>query len=369
MKSYRLPVVVCLIAAGTFAAAGVQASAQQNTGAVFAMTNAASNNQIVAYARRADGSLERTGSFSTGGNGSGGTIDPLHSQGSLTLSADHRLLFAVNAASGTVSVFAVRGSALSLLDTAPSGGSSPSAVAQWGDLVYVLNSGGNGNVSGLRLLPNGHLRAIPGSTRALSDTATSPTSLAISPNGQFLVVAESATNKIDTFRVLPGGILSGIQSSPSAGTMPFAALFAPNGALTLANASNSVSSYRLNWNRSLDTLSDAVPSQGMATCWSVILPNGRILYTSNAGSSSLSGFVIGNRGTLTPVGDTVVGNNPSGATNLDIALSQDGRYLYTLNAGTGSIGVFEVERDGALESHGQLEGLPATAGINGIAAY
>jgi 6-phosphogluconolactonase len=66
-----------------------RAVAQDGKGAVFVMTNAASNNQINAYIRRADGSLESSASFATGGNGSGGTVDPLHSQGSLTLSADH----------------------------------------------------------------------------------------------------------------------------------------------------------------------------------------------------------------------------------------------------------------------------------------
>ncbi len=367
-KSYRLPVVVCLVAVGALAVAR-HAVAEENAGAVFAMTNAASGNQIVAYARHADGSLVQTGAVSTGGNGSGGTVDPLHSQGSLTLSADHRLLFAVNAASGTVSMFAVHGSTLALLDTASSGGSSPTAVAQWGDLVYVLNSGGNGNVAGLRILPNGRLRAIPGSTRGLSDSATSPTSLAFSPNGQFLVVAESATNKIDVFHVLLGGVLSRIDSSASAGAVPFAALFAPNGALVLANASNSVSSYRLNWNSSLDTLSDALPTSGLATCWSVILPNGHAVYTANAMTSNLSGFRIRGNGTLTPIGDTVVGANPAGSANLDTAASADSRFIYTLNGATGTIGVFAVQPDGTLENLTEVEGLPVAAGINGIAAY
>lgn len=94
----------------------------------FAMTNAASNNQINAYTRREDGSLEFSGAFPTGGNGSGGTLDPLHSQGSLTLSPDRRLLFAVNAGSGTVSSFAVGGATLSLLDTVTTGGSLPTSV-------------------------------------------------------------------------------------------------------------------------------------------------------------------------------------------------------------------------------------------------
>jgi hypothetical protein len=57
-------------------------------------------------ARREEGSREFSAAFPTGGNGSGGTIDSLHSQGSLKLNADHSLLFAVNAGSGTVSSFA-----------------------------------------------------------------------------------------------------------------------------------------------------------------------------------------------------------------------------------------------------------------------
>jgi 6-phosphogluconolactonase (cycloisomerase 2 family) len=47
----------------------------------------------------------------------------------------------------------------------------------------------------------------------------------------------------------------------------------------------------------------------------------------------------------------------------------DGRYLYTLNAATGVIGIFAVQEDGSLVNLGPQNGLPASAGINGIAAY
>src|SRR5216684_5321837 len=93
--------------------------------AVFAMTNSVVGNQIIAYSRAANGSLIEGNHFVTGGRGSGGTTDPLGSQGSLTLSQDHSLLFAVNAGSGDISVFKVHGSRLSLLDQAPCGGSDP----------------------------------------------------------------------------------------------------------------------------------------------------------------------------------------------------------------------------------------------------
>ena len=369
MKSFKLAAVVCLWA-GALLAAGMSAHAQPaRRGAVFAMTNAADGNQVVAFARAADGSLHQTGSFATGGNGSGGTIDPLHSQGSLVLNDDHRLLFAVNAGSGTVSSFAVLGSTLKLLDTASSRGSQPSAVAVFENLLYVLNMGGNGNVTGFRILPNGRLLPIPGSTRNLSAGNTAPTSLVFSPNGRVLVVAESATNKIDTFRVLPNGTLSAITTTDSEGAVPFAALFTPSGVLIVANASNTISSYSVNWSQKLETITAALPTEGQATWWSVILPNGRVIYTANAGTSNLSGYRIGWNGSLTPIGDTIVGANPAGSVNLDIAVSTDGRFLYTLNGGTGTIGVFAVERDGSLENQAEVEGLPAGAGINGIAAY
>lgn len=369
MKSFRLIPVVCLVASGALALMQNQAAAEESKGAVFVMTNAATTNQIDSYTRQQDGSLEWAGAFATGGNGSGGTIDPLHSQGSLKLSADHRLLFAVNAGSGTVSSFAVEGATLRLLNTTATGGSTPSSITQSGDLLYVLNSGGNGSVSGFRILGNGHLLQIKDSTRPLSGTATSPTDVALSPNRQFLVVAESATNTIDVFRVYPNGALSAPVTNASAGSVPFAALFAANGALIVGNASNSISSYSLDWSQHLHVLSDAVPTLGMATCWDVLAGDGRVVYTSNAGSSTLSGFAVGWNGTLAAIGGTVVASNPSGSTNLDIAASSEGRYIYTLNSGAGAVGMFAAQSDGSLVSLGQVDGLPASAGLNGIAAY
>ena len=46
-------------------------------GAVFVMTNAASHNEIIAYHRHEDGSLQEVNRFLTGGRGSGGIGDPL----------------------------------------------------------------------------------------------------------------------------------------------------------------------------------------------------------------------------------------------------------------------------------------------------
>ena len=136
--------------------------------AVFVMTNDASQNAVIAFPRNQDGSLRNGHKFFTGGRGSGGTTDPLASQGSLTLSDDGSLLFAVNAGSGELSVFRVFGSFLWLADVVPCGGSEPVAVAQRGDFAYLVNAGGTNNVVGFHLTHDQKLKRIPHANYLLS---------------------------------------------------------------------------------------------------------------------------------------------------------------------------------------------------------
>jgi 6-phosphogluconolactonase len=341
--------------------------------AVFVMTNDADDNTVVAYERTPYGTLQNPRRYQTGGRGSGGTIDPLGSQGSLTLSDDGSLLLAANAGSGNVSVFRVLGTRLALVDRAASGGSEPNAIAQHGRIVYVLNTAGSSSVVGFRLF-EGRLLRIPDSQRFLSGNFVNSASIAFSPDGRFLVVTERSTNSIDVFRVQPDGRLSTISVNPSAGPGAFAAVIAPNGTLLVAEtgaggpASSAASSYTFAPDGKLLPASVSLPTLGAANCWNVVSPDGRFVYNSNAGSSSIAGFEIGARGTLRPIGSTIVGANPAGSTNLDITISADGRYLYSLNAGTGAIGMFGIAVDGSLVNLGTTGGLPAAAGLNGIAA-
>src|ERR1700722_3906828 len=181
-----------MIMVGIGAVSPVLCAAQHGTkaGAVFVMTNAADKNQVLAFERATNGTLTFSGAVDTEGRGSGGVNDPLESQGSLTLSQDHSLLFAANAGSGTVSVFRVQGTDLDLSDQVPSGGSQPVAVAELGNLVYVLNSGGGGSVGGFQLNPGGHRKQVANSTAFLSANATGGASISLSPDGKFVLVTE-----------------------------------------------------------------------------------------------------------------------------------------------------------------------------------
>jgi len=230
-------------------------------------------------------------------------------------------------------------------------------------------------VVGFHLDFGGQLTPIEGSTKFLSANDVAGASIAFSPDGQFLLITERLTNNIDVFRVKSNGILSPVVLNPSPGAGAFSLSFAPNGdaivsetGLATATNGSAVSSYSILPNGTLSPISQSVPTLGNANCWNIVTPDGKFVYVSNAGSSTISGFAIASNGKLTPIGATVVGRNPDDATNLDIAVSADGLYLYTLNSGSGTVGVFAVHSNGSLSPIQQAGDLPQFAGFNGIAA-
>jgi len=365
--------MVMAMAAGPVIMRG-QENNEANQHVVFVMTNAADKNEVLAYQRNADGSLRESQRIATGGRGSGGNNDPLESQGSLTLSEDHSLLFAVNAGSGEVSVFRVEGSTLSLSNRVRSFGSEPNAIAQHGDLVYVLNTGGSSNVVGFHL-EGDQLLPIDHSIAFLSTNTSGAASIAISPDGQFVAVTERLTNSIDVFKILGDGTLSSIVVNPSIGPGAFSVSFAPNGVALVSETGpagvpngSAVSSYTVASAGTLAPISSSVPTLGAANCWNAVTPDGRFVYVSNAGSSTISGFAINANGSLSALPGTVVAANPAGATNLDIAVSADGKFLYTLNSHNGTVGIFAIQENGMLKNAGSVGGITPNSGFNGIAA-
>jgi len=107
--------------------------AAQSTGAVYVLSNQPVENAVIVFHRNADGTLLPGGSFPTGGAGFGSGPNPLGSQGALMLSADNRLLFAVNAGSDSITAFAVAGDSLTTLQTVPSGGTKPVSLTVYKD--------------------------------------------------------------------------------------------------------------------------------------------------------------------------------------------------------------------------------------------
>ena len=332
-------------------------------GVVYALSNDPAGNAVVAFARAPDGTLSPAGSFPTGGTGTG---VGLGSQGALTFSHDGRWLLAVNAGSDDVSIFAVTGpGALELVDRAPSGGDRPISVTVSKDLVFVVNAGVPNSVSGLRIGDGGDLEPIPGSTRPLSEADAAPAAVVFDPRGEFLVVTEKATSRLDVYAVDSTGGIEGPQVVASSGQTPFGFAFTREDLLVVSEAASStVSSYRLA-DGGLATVTASLHNAQGAACWIAITTDGRFAYSANTAADDISGFVIAPDGSLAlldPDGVTAqAGDAPA-----DLAFSRGSRYLYVRNGGAGSISGYRVQGDGALEPVTLVSGLPA--GSAGLAA-
>ncbi len=339
--------------------------------AVYTLTNQVSGNAVAVFARATDGSLTPSGSFATGGTGTGGGLG---SQGAIVLSRDGRFLLAVNAGSNDVSVLRVLPARLELIATTPTGGDRPTSVTVHQDLVYVLNAGGAGSIAGFRLGRDGTLSPLAGSSRPLFSAAAAPAQVEFSPNGRILVVTERATNTISTYVVGSNGLATGPIATPSAGATPFGFAFDNSGRLLISEAfggatdASASSSYRLADDGTLTLLSGSVPTTETAACWLVVPNSGRFAYVTNTGSGSVSGYRIETDGRLTLLdADGRTGATGAGSRPIDAAFDVAGRFLYTLNAGNGSISAFAVRADGSLEALPGVAGLPA--GAVGLAAF
>jgi 6-phosphogluconolactonase (cycloisomerase 2 family) len=307
--------------------------------------------------------------YPTDGLGSGAGLG---SQEAVALSRNDRWLFAVNAGSHEVSVFAVKEHGLKLIDVVDSGGQMPISLTTHAGLLYVLNAGGSGNISGFRIRENGSLEPLAGSTQPLSNggagAAPGPAQISFSPDGHILVVTEKATNLIDTYGLVDG-IAGPPITYPSAGTTPFGFAFDKRDHLIVSEAfggapgASALSSYETEEN-TFEVISPSVGTTQTAACWVAVSKNGKYAYTTNAGSGSISSYRIEKDGVITLL-NAQAGLTGDGSSPIDMALSNNGRYLYALGAASHTISIFQLKEDGSLIALGNVS---VPAGAVGLAA-
>jgi 6-phosphogluconolactonase (cycloisomerase 2 family) len=328
----------------------------------------ASENSIYAYNQMENGSLTFQAAVKTGGKGNGGSLG----QGALCLGEQGSLLYAVNAGDNSISVFLadefLTGSkSLDLIDVVPSGGTEPISITEHNDVVYVLNAGGAGNVTGFRWSWAGGLTPIANSTRELSTPAPTPEQVGFSRAGDSLVVSEKGTNMIDVFPVDAYGHAGQITSYTSQGAGPFGFGFGLNGVLVVSEAAGlSASSYELMPQSPLAVLTRSIPTHQMAPCWAVVTNDGDFAYVADAGSASITGYNIDSSGNLNPLNAFTGQAAVTDAHPIDMAVSYRDRYLYVVSNTGGAIDEFTIEEDGGLVPIAKIKGLPKS--ISGAVA-
>jgi 6-phosphogluconolactonase len=324
---------------------------EDTVGAVYTMTNAVSNNEVVIFNRDENGILSKAGTIPTGGSGSGGGLDALGSQGSIVLSLDARWLLAVNAGSNEISVFRVIPGGLRLVDKVSSGGVFPVSLTILHDMVYVLNSGGSPNITGFYLGHKGKLTPLTRSTRSLGTGGFAQ--VGFDPKGEMLVVTDKAANKIFVYSVDSEGLpaLDPV-ISPSDGITPFGFIFDQWGHLLVVEAAtDAVTSYNILDNDTLQVISPSVANGQKAACWIVGNQRGYI-FTANPGSGTISAYKL-----MAYQGRLVLLNGVAGTgkTPLDLSIAE-GQFLYALDPSNGGIDIFKAERDGSLTNLGMASG-------------
>jgi len=338
-------------------------------GGVYTLTNATNGNAVVAFRRANDGSLSRIGTFATGGNGIGGTIDPLASQYSVILDDNHHSLFAVDAGSNQVTSFRVSGNgSLTRIGSVSSHGVEPVSLAANGSLVYVLNTGDN-TVSGYVVNGNAQLNPLSQSTRSLAAGAAGAAAIRFTPDGRHLIVSERVSNRLEVFPVQFDGRLGDPVVSPASGQASFGFDVTRFNQPIVSETQGSLTSYAMSATGALTPITASISTGGAAACWVTITSNGRFAYTTNAGSNFVAGFAVDNAGHLTalnPGGKT--GDVGAGATPIDLD-HVDSRFLYTLEAARGAIATFVIHQDGSLTARADTPVGAGSSGLQGIAAY
>jgi len=335
-------------------------------GTVYVQTNDGVLNEVVAFRRAPDERLERRGAVATGGRGSG--KPHLASQGSIALRNGWVLV--ANVGSDDVSVFARDDETLTLVDRVASGGSEPTSVAVHDTFAYVLNAGGEPNVTGFELGEDGRLVRLPDGTAALP-AGSDPAQVAFSPDGRTLVVTDRASDSIHAYALERGRVL-GTATHPSSGATPYGFDFRPDGTLVVTEAAGaqigkaSASSYALESPARLRALAGPVGNTRSEVCWAVVSRDGRYVFVTNFGDGTISTYAIADDGKI-ELRDAVAATTVDGQPGLrDEALSRDGRFLYALHADSRRVYGWEVGGEGSLSPIGSVDGLPATAA--GIAA-
>jgi len=267
-----------------------------------------SANTVSSYTVNSDGTLKlATGSQTVG-------MTPV----SLAIDPGGKFLFVANQgtfsdpSSGSISVFSIQGTGLtevagSPFSTATAGvttGTGPASIAVTpsGTFLYVANRFTN-TVSAFSYdSSSGLLSAVANSPYAAENA---PTAVAVSRDGNYLYVANSGSNNVSAFAICavasascltPDGTLTPVSGSPfAAGLAPVYIAVNPveNGVYVVDQQSNQISQFTFSpGTGALSPLSPATIATGATPVWAAVHPDGAWLFVADNGGATVTGFVI-----------------------------------------------------------------------------
>lgn len=242
----------------------------------------------------------------------------------VAMSPTSPFLFTANQTAGTISAFTVDPGAGSLTASgttpvlqpppapAPTPVDNPNslAISPKGDFLFVANPP-QGTVAVLAIGDKGVLTYAAGSPFSVGSGAT-PTKLAVEHSGRFLYVTDPAHNAVLGFAIQSGGALTAINGSPfTAGSTPTGLAIDPQGALLyVANSgSNSVSGFAIDsTSGALGAISGSpFPTGGVGPSAVAVDSTTSFVYVTDQISHDIAMFNIFSNGAIKPMTGSPVG--------------------------------------------------------------
>ncbi len=182
-------------------------------------------------------------------------------------------------------------------------------------------------------------------------SGSEPTQLAVSPDGKNLYVANRGTDTLSVFDIEAGGALS-----PAGGVT--ADLLGPSGvavsrdgkSVYVANYSGSIIEFNRNSAGALVAKSPAIIPTGLSQDINLVMtPNGKYLYASGSGTTSIDEFAVGSGGQLSALSTTAT----EGTQNFELSVSPNGKNLYAASCENSAPGIYQY----SIAGNGQLAAL------------
>lgn len=335
-------------------------------------------NSVTGFSVASNGTLTNIGTFATGGTGGGGGF--FASNRARVRMVGNRL-YVANDGSNNVSGFDINPStgALTLVPGSPfstgglSGGIGISLdCTPNGQFLIAANTGSN-NITVFSVAANGALTPVAGSPFAAGGQ---PDGVKVTPDGKFLSVALFFNDAIGMFSIAANGVVTPVPgspfNSPGAGSVAGVEINCAGNLLFAAQANfggTDVDVFNIAANGTLTLVqSSNNPGVGDNSNVAVLSPNQQFLFVSNQFSNSVTVFSVAANGMLTlvpgsPFGGT--GGEPSG-----VVTNAAGTFLFTANFDNSTVTSFSIGGNGALTLVGNFAtGQANFSGLLSLAAF
>jgi 6-phosphogluconolactonase len=139
--------------------------------------------------------------------------------------------------------------------------------------------------------------------------------------GESLVVTDRMSHEIEVFGFADRRLQT-LYKAPSSGRTPSGFAFAHNDVLVVSDARASTASRYHVTDAALTPISEAVSITQRAACWLVVTNSGKLAYTANAQSSSVSSYAVSPKGRLQLI-EAAAGTTPRITNPTDLALNRN----------------------------------------------